>query len=82
MIASIVNIFVGSSALQFAISIIGVLVFCGLTAWDTQRIKDTYAEYAGTEIEDKLTVMNSLNLYMNFVMIFQFLVQLTGQREE
>lgn len=82
MIASIVNIFVGSSALQFAISIIGVLVFCGLTAWDTQRIKDTYVEYAGTEIEDKLTVMNSLNLYMNFVMIFQFLVQLTGQREE
>ncbi|MFM7345822.1 MAG: Bax inhibitor-1 family protein [Tagaea sp.] len=82
MIASIVNIFVGSSALQFAISVIGVLVFCGLTAWDTQRIKDTYVEYAGTEIEDKLTVMNSLNLYMNFVMIFQFLVQLTGQREE
>ena len=82
MIASIVNIFIGSSALQFAISVIGVLVFCGLTAWDTQRIKDTYVEYAGTEIEDKLTVMNSLNLYMNFVMIFQFLVQLTGQREE
>lgn len=82
LIASIVNIFVGSSALQFAISVIGVLVFCGLTAWDTQRIKDTYVEYAGTEIEGKLTVMNSLSLYMNFVMIFQFLIHLTGQREE
>jgi uncharacterized protein len=82
LIASVVNIFVGSSALQFAISVIGVLVFCGLTAWDTQRIKDTYVEYAGTEIEDKLTIMNSLNLYMNFVMIFQFLLNLLGQREE
>lgn len=82
LIASVVNIFVGSSALQFAISVISVLVFCGLTAWDTQRIKDTYVEYAGTEIEDKLTVMNSLSLYMNFVMIFQALLQLTGQREE
>jgi FtsH-binding integral membrane protein len=82
LIASIVNIFLGSSALQFAISVIGVLVFCGLTAWDTQRIKDTYAEYAGTEVEDKLTVMNALGLYINFVMIFQFLVQLTGQKEE
>jgi FtsH-binding integral membrane protein len=82
LIASIVNIFLGSSALQFAISVIGVLVFCGLTAWDTQRIKDTYVEYAGTEVEDKLTVMNALGLYINFVMIFQFLVQLTGQKEE
>lgn len=81
-IAMIVNMFIGSSALQFAISVIGVLVFCGLTAWDTQRIKDTYVEYAGTEIEDKLTVMNSLNLYMNFIMIFQFLLHLTGQKEE
>jgi uncharacterized protein len=81
-IAMIVNMFIGSSALQFAISVIGVLVFCGLTAWDTQRIKDTYVEYAGTEIEDKLTILNSLNLYMNFVMIFQFLLNLLGQKEE
>jgi uncharacterized protein len=82
LIATIVNMFVASSALQFAISIISVLVFCGLTAWDTQRIKETYVEYAGTEIEDKLTVMNSLSLYMNFVMIFQALLHLTGQKEE
>ena len=55
-----------------------MLVFCGLTAWDTQRIKDTYVEYAGTEVEDKLTVMNAFGLYVNFVAIFQALIQLTG----
>ncbi|MBL0928609.1 MAG: Bax inhibitor-1/YccA family protein [Alphaproteobacteria bacterium] len=82
LIASVVNIFVGSTALQFAISAITVLVFCGLTAWDTQRIKDTYAEYAGTEIEGKLTVMNALGLYINFVAIFQAILHLTGQRND
>jgi uncharacterized protein len=82
LIASIVNIFLGSTVLQFAISAITVLVFCGLTAWDTQRIKDTYVEYAGTEIEGKLTIMNALGLYMNFVNIFQALLHLTGQKEE
>jgi uncharacterized protein len=82
LIASVVNIFLGSTVLQFAISAITVLVFCGLTAWDTQRIKDTYAEYAGTEIEGKLTIMNALGLYINFVAIFQAILQLTGQRNE
>ena len=81
-IASIVNIFLGSSALQFAVSIVGLLVFLGLTAWDTQRIKDTYLEYAGTEVEGKIAVMDSLGLYINFVAIFQFLISLTGQRDE
>ena len=81
-IASIVNIFLGSSALQFAVSIVGLLVFLGLTAWDTQRIKDTYVEYAGTEFEGKIAVMDSLGLYINFVAIFQFLVSLVGQRDE
>jgi len=81
-LASIVNIFLGSSALQFAVSIVGLLVFLGLTAWDTQRIKDTYAEYAGTEFEGKIAVMDSLGLYINFVAIFQFLISLTGQRDE
>ncbi|MFM8679607.1 MAG: Bax inhibitor-1 family protein, partial [Alphaproteobacteria bacterium] len=76
-LASIVNIFLGSSALQFAVSIVGLLVFLGLTAWDTQRIKDTYAEYAGTEFEGKIAVMDSLGLYINFVAIFQFLISLT-----
>ena len=81
-IASIVNIFLGSSALQFAVSIVGLLVFLGLTAWDTQRIKDTYVEFAGTEFEGKIAVMDSLGLYINFVAIFQFLVSLVGQRDE
>jgi uncharacterized protein len=82
LIASIVNIFLGSTLLQFVISAVTVLVFCGLTAWDTQRIKDTYVEYAGTEVEDKLTVMNALGLYINFVAIFQAILHLTGQKEE
>jgi FtsH-binding integral membrane protein len=82
LIASVVNIFLGSTVLQFAISAITVLVFCGLTAWDTQRIKDTYVEYAGTEVEGKLTVMNALGLYINFVAIFQAILHLTGQRND
>jgi FtsH-binding integral membrane protein len=81
-LASIVNIFLGSSALQFAVSIVGLLVFLGLTAWDTQRIKDTYGEYAGTEMEGKIAVMDALGLYINFVAIFQFLISLFGQRDE
>lgn len=80
LIAGIVNIFMQSTMMQFVISAASVLVFCGLTAWDTQRIKDTYAEYAGTEVEDKLTVMNALGLYINFIVIFQSILQLTGQR--
>jgi len=81
-IAAIVNIFMHLSALQFAISIIGLLVFLGLTAWDTQRIKETYVEYAGTEVQGKMAVMDALGLYINFVAIFQFLTSLFGQREE
>jgi len=80
LIAGVVNIFLQSTMMQFLISAASVLVFCGLTAWDTQRIKDTYAEYAGTEIEDKLAVMNALGLYINFIVIFQSILQLTGQR--
>ena len=82
VLASIVNVFLGASALQFAISVVGLLVFLGLTAWDTQRIKETYLEFRGTEIEGKMAVMDSLGLYMNFVAIFQFLVSLIGQRDE
>ena len=82
MIASIVNIFLGSSALQFAVSVIGVLVFTGLTAWDTQNIKEQYAENAGIEANQKLAVFGALSLYLNFVNIFQLLLSLTGQQEE
>ena len=82
VIASLVNLFVGSSALQFAISVIGVLVFTGLTAYDTQTIKEQYAEAAGSEANSKLAVWGALSLYLNFINIFQLLLGLTGQREE
>jgi FtsH-binding integral membrane protein len=80
IVASLVNIFLGSSLLQFAI--IGVLVFTGLTAYDTQNIKEQYAEGFGHEANDKMTVFGALSLYLNFVNIFQLLLSLTGQREE
>ncbi|ODN71451.1 Inner membrane protein YbhL [Methylobrevis pamukkalensis] len=82
IIASVVNIFLGSSALQFAISAIGVLVFTGLTAWDTQRIKETYAEHYGEDANQKIAVFSALSLYLNFINLFQMLLYFTGQREE
>jgi FtsH-binding integral membrane protein len=81
IIASLVNIFLASSALQFIISIVGVLVFTGLTAWDTQRIKSEYYAYAGHAAAEKLAVMSALSLYLNFVNLFQMLLNLTGERE-
>ncbi|MFL4970367.1 MAG: Bax inhibitor-1/YccA family protein [Xanthobacteraceae bacterium] len=82
IIASLVNIFLGSSLLQFAISIIGVLVFTGLTAYDTQNIKEQYAEGYGHEANNKMAVFGALSLYLNFINLFQLLLSLTGQREE
>lgn len=82
LIASLINIFLGSSALQFAISIIGILVFVGLTAWDTQSIKQEYSEHHDAETTQKLAVMGALSLYLNFVNIFQLLLSLTGQQDE
>lgn len=82
IIASIVNIFLGSSALQFAISIIGVVVFVGLTAWDTQTLKEQYAEHFDGETQQKLAVMGALSLYLNFINLFQLLLSLTGERQE
>lgn len=81
LIAMIVNIFVGSSAMQFAISVLGVLIFTGLTAWDTQQIKETYHEGHGHETAGKLAIMGAVSLYLNFVMMFQFLLSLLGGRE-
>jgi len=82
IIASVVNIFLGSTALQFAISVIGIFVFVGLTAWDTQAIKTQYAESMGEESQQKLAVFGAFSLYLNFINIFQLLLALTGQREE
>ena len=81
ILASIVNIFLGSGALQFAISIIGVLVFAGLTAYDTQKIKEMYYVEAGAEAIGKMAVMGALSLYLDFVNMFQFLLMLLGNRE-
>lgn len=81
IIAMIVNIFMQSSALQFAVSILGVLIFTGLTAWDTQRIKETYHEGHGHETAGKLAIMGAVALYLDFVNMFQFLLMLLGNRE-
>ncbi len=83
VIASLVNMFIGSSAMQFAISVIGVLVFTGLTAYDTQRIKADYVQFAyaeGSDVAGKRSVYDALNLYLNFINLFMLLLQLTGNR--
>lgn len=82
LIASLVNIFLGSSALQFAISIIGVIVFVGLTAYDTQRIKEMYLESDTGEIAGKKAVLGALALYLDFINLFMILLQLFGQRRD
>ncbi len=83
VIASLVNMFIGSTALQFAISVIGVLVFVGLTAYDTQRIKGDYVQYAyaeGTAGAAVRSVYDALSLYLNFINMFMLLLQLFGNR--
>ncbi|KAB2921833.1 MAG: Bax inhibitor-1/YccA family protein [Dechloromonas sp.] len=82
VLASLVNLFLQSSALQLVVSVIGVIVFTGLTAWDTQNIKSQYAEHYGHEANSKLAVFGALSLYLNFVNLFQMLLNLMGQREE
>lgn len=81
IIASIVNIFLGSSALQFAISVIGVLVFAGLTAYDTQQIKEMYWEGDDTLVAGRKAIMGALRLYLDFINLFMFLLQFMGNRE-
>jgi len=80
VIASLVNVFVGSSALQFAVSVIGVLVFTGLTAYDTQRMKVIYYEGDSSEVAGKKTIMGALSLYLNFINLFMMLLHLLGDR--
>jgi len=81
IIASVVNIFLASPALDFAVSVIGVLVFAGLTAWDTQKIKEMYLESAGFEATQKMAIMGALNLYMDFINLFLFLLRFMGNKE-
>jgi FtsH-binding integral membrane protein len=81
IIASLVNIFLKSSAMEFAISIIGVFIFIGLTAYDTQRIKQTYYHFAGnSEMIGKAAVMGALSLYMDFINLFLMMLRFFGDR--
>ena len=80
IIAAIVNMFIGSTALQFAISVIGVIVFTGLTAYDTQSIKELYIESDSREIAGKKTIIGALRLYLDFINLFIMLLQLLGNR--
>ena len=81
ILASVVNIFLASSALQFAISAIGVLVFAGLTAYDTQQIKEMYYEGDDTLVAGRKAIMGALRLYLDFINMFMFLLQFLGNRE-
>jgi uncharacterized protein len=83
LLAMLVNIFLASSALQFAISVIGVLIFAGLTAWDTQKLKEMYlfGNWDG-EAAAKASIFGALTLYLDFINMFQFLLALVGNRNE
>lgn len=82
IIAMVVNIFLASSVLQLVVSILGVLIFAGLTAWDTQRIKNEFSENYGRQTLEKMVVVNSLSLYLNFINLFMFLLQFLGQQSD
>ena len=81
IIASIVNIFLGSEGLAFIISILGVLIFAGLTAYDTQKIKNMYLAGDNNEVSGKKSVLGALTLYLDFILMFQFLLMFLGNRE-
>ncbi|OJY67569.1 MAG: hypothetical protein BGP16_02900 [Sphingobium sp. 66-54] len=81
LIASLINMFLQSSALELAVSILGVLIFAGLTAYDTQKLKSMYAYVAGTEMMGKAVIMGALSLYLDFVNMFLFLLRFMGSRE-
>jgi FtsH-binding integral membrane protein len=81
IIAMVVNIFLQSAALHFAVSVIGVLVFVGLTAYDTQQIKEMYYELDASDVAAKKTIMGALRLYLDFINMFMMLLHLFGQRE-
>ncbi len=84
IVAMVVNIFLASSAMAFAISVIGVLIFAGLTAYDTQQIKNTYLQMAHAGDQEwlgKAAIMGALSLYLDFINMFMFLLQLLGNRE-
>ena len=81
LVASLINLFLRSSAMDMVISFIGVLLFAGLTAYDTQKIKSIYAHVAGTDMMGKSVVMGALNLYLDFINMFLFLLRFMGNRD-
>lgn len=81
LVASLINLFLRSSAMDLVISFVGVLLFAGLTAYDTQKIKSIYAHVAGTDMMGKSVVMGALNLYLDFINMFLFLLRFMGNRE-
>jgi FtsH-binding integral membrane protein len=80
LIAMVVNMFLQSTGLALAISILGVLIFAGLTAYDTQKLREIYYQVAGTDFAGKMVVMGALNLYLDFINMFQFLLMFLGNR--
>jgi FtsH-binding integral membrane protein len=80
VIASLVNLFIGSEMVQFVVSVLGVVIFTGLTAWETQMLKETYV-YGGGAANDKLAISGALGLYLSFINLFQSLLHLMGNRE-
>jgi len=80
ILAMLVNVFLGSAGLAFAISVIGVLLFAGLTAWDTQRIKEMYSAQDDGTIAGRKAVMGALSLYLDFINLFMFLLRFMGNR--
>ena len=82
VLAGVVNLFVGSSALQFALSVVGVVVFTGLTAWDTQRLKTMFVENRGEAGTSNMAILGALMLYLDFVNLFISLLQLVGVRRD
>ena len=81
LLAMIVNLFVGSQGLEFAVSVLGVLIFAGLTAYDTQKIKLMYLESDDYSMAQRKSIMGALALYLDFINMFLFLLRLMGNRE-
>ena len=81
LVAMLLNLFLQSPAMMLAISAIGVLLFAGLTAYDTQRIKSMYAYVAGTDMMGKVVIMGALSLYLDFINMFTFRLNFMGSRE-
>jgi FtsH-binding integral membrane protein len=82
ILASLVNLFFPSGAMSFIISVAGVLIFSGLIAYDTQKIKEQYSEAYGSDVAEKIAIFGALSLYLDFVNLFQFLMSFMGQSRD